>query len=162
VQPVTRKNSDQTNSFRAQLVPFPGIFYCVSLEIPPRRRGFQILTIAAGGRIEFQSFIPYLPNSMLRSIEFDPSSPETSLTELADYCEQNPIPPKEIPKPFLDYYGIECLSNSLNLIFPKLPPFDEADDVKFMESQEFRTFDSLADAIASRSTDMDRLFCLFY
>jgi hypothetical protein len=70
--------------------------------------------------------------------------------------------PSQIPADFLDYFGIETLANSLNLIFPTIPPFDETFAIKFMEGRKFPSLEALGRALSSRPSDIDKFFCVFH
>jgi hypothetical protein len=61
-------------------------------------------------------------------LEFDPSDPEGALMKLADYCEENPLRLENIPLFFVNYFGIERLATSVDLILPSPPPFDDVHD----------------------------------
>jgi hypothetical protein len=95
-------------------------------------------------------------------VPFDGANPDFSLRLLVDYCDAQNVKPVQIPKSFIDHFGMEVLANSLNLVFPELPDFDEAGDIAFLDSLTIMSYDSLCDAIATRPTDMDKLFCIFY
>jgi hypothetical protein len=73
-----------------------------------------------------------------------------------------PRPPQEIPKEFVDYFGIGTLAHSLNLVFPKLPPFDQAHVIECLSAATFETLEDLTTAISNVGTDMDKLFGIYY
>jgi hypothetical protein len=95
-------------------------------------------------------------------IRFDSSKPDVCLRVLADLCDNHAVSLEDIPQPYVDHFGLEVLSNSLNLVFSPLPPFDAEANVRFMESQRFRSYKSFCRAVATRPTDMDRLVCIYY
>jgi hypothetical protein len=96
------------------------------------------------------------------SIKFNPSQPEASLLALARFCDQSAITPEQIPSDFVNYYGIEILSNSLKLKFPDLPDFDLADATAHMTGRKFGSLETLVQTIASRPSEIDKLFCTFH
>jgi hypothetical protein len=99
---------------------------------------------------------------MTNAVGFHRSNPESSLLALARSCDHTPLDPDQIPPKFLDYYGIEILSNSLNLAFPQLPTFDEQRAISFISSKSFKTLDSVIQAISTRGSEIDKLFCAFH
>jgi hypothetical protein len=99
---------------------------------------------------------------LFEQIRFDPARPDLSLRALVELCDTMPPRPGEVPQAFMQYFGMEVLSNSLNMLFPTLPAFAEAADIQFMEHQKAPTFDALCRAISTRPTDLDKLFCAFY
>jgi hypothetical protein len=94
-------------------------------------------------------------------IRFDSSRPDVCLRVLADLCDNYRVKPEDIPPECVDHFGLEILSNSLDLAFPPLPRFDAQANVRFMESQQFDSYQSLCSTIATRPTDMDRLVCIY-
>jgi hypothetical protein len=92
----------------------------------------------------------------------DAARPNLSLRQLAEFCESNPTHPEDLPTSYLSYFGIEILSNSIKLIFPPLPEFDESGDISFIRSRDFGSFAELCESVSSRPTDLNKLFCLFF
>jgi hypothetical protein len=91
---------------------------------------------------------------------FDPSQPEASLMALVRFCDEIQPTPEQIPADFRQSVGIEVLANSLNLKFPTLPSFDIADATVYMSGRALPSLNLLVEAIARRTSDIDKLLCL--
>jgi hypothetical protein len=103
-----------------------------------------------------------MPPPSVPLVEFDPEHPDHSLRVLAAQFEVEPQIAEMIPKPFIEYFGIGALANSLKLVFPELPPFNEQADMDLLAGQTFPTLGSLIAALSALPTDMDKLFGIYY
>jgi hypothetical protein len=95
-------------------------------------------------------------------IHFDPYHPDYSLRVLVHDFERNPKPFDQIPKRFLDYYGIGILANSLTLISPTVPKFDSKKVSDVMERHAVKTLDMLIQLISTLDSDIEKLYAIYY
>jgi hypothetical protein len=57
--------------------------------------------------------------SSLSVVRFDPAHADFSLRALAEFSDDNPMKPLDIPQAFLDHFNIAVLANSVNLVLPE-------------------------------------------
>jgi hypothetical protein len=97
----------------------------------------------------------------LSQIQFDPSEPENSLLRLVHYSDLHPIQLSEIPKSFVDEYGIPSLACALNLISTPPPVFDQEKVDKIMDIT-FVSLDQLIQVVSSFELEIEKLYAIYY